>query len=273
MPRKSSAPRTSPPLWYKPSQTQSIFPRGAVPTPRHVLAAAMPFKPSILGLGLEGTPTQLAYVPAKLDYWDNNKDGCCVTSEECFAKACNSPEIFIPPSVMIPWARGNGVLNGADLSQVMDMMAKKGFVVGSQEYKDGGYQSVDYSNEPVLQAAIAEGPVKVGIDAGALPSGAGNQQGWVAQGGRSMKSEDHCVGLAGYGPAEWLFGQLGVPTPSGLSVSKSGYLLFTWSTIGFVDHDWIMSTMGEAWVRNPTTVGVPPLPAPIPVTPPDSLDW
>jgi hypothetical protein len=250
---------------------KSNFLRGAIPTPRHKLAAAMPFSP--LALGLEAPPPQCAYVPAKLDVWGNSTYGDCVSAEEAFAKACNVPEIFLSADVVISWARKHGFLNGADLVEVMDAVAKNGFVVGSQEYKDGGHQSVDFSNEPILQAALAEGPVKIGIDAGALPSGAGNQQGWYAQGGRSMKNEDHCVGLAGYGPAEWLYGQLGVPTPSALPASKSGYLLFTWSTIGFVDHDWIMSTVGEAWVRNPTTVGVPPLPDPVPVTPPDVIDW
>jgi hypothetical protein len=44
----------------------------------------------------------------------------------------------------------------------------------------------------------------------------------------------------------------------------NGY--YTWSTIGVVDHAWIMSTCVEAWTRQPTTVGVPPLPGPTPST-------
>ncbi len=264
MPRLSSAPRTTPPLWFKPSATIS-FPRGARPTPRHKLLAAVPH------LALVAPPPQCAYVPAKLDVWGNSTYGDCVSAEEAFAKACNVPEIFLSADVVIAWARKNGYLNGADLGEVMDAMAKGGFVVGGQTYDDGPHQGVDYSNETVLQSALSEGPVKIGIDASALPQGAGNQQGWYSLAGRSMKNEDHCVGLGGYGPAEWLYGQLGVPCPTALSVSKAGYLLFTWSTLGFVDHDWLMSTCGEAWVRNPTTVGVPPLPVPAPLEP--SIDW
>lgn len=241
------------------SPTAGGFLRGAHPTPRHKLLRAKPFWPM-------GTPPPgVAYVPKQLSVWGNNQHGCCVSSEEAFAKACYLPEIFIPEQTVIDWARRHNVLEGADLMQVMEMMAHDGFKVGDQVYNDGSPLGVDYTKEMVLQGALAQGPVKIGIDANALPQGAGQQQGWVGKGGsRQYRNEDHCVSLAGYGEAGWLFQQLGVPLPSGLT--GSGYLLFTWSTIGFVDHPWILSTVGEAWVRNPTTVGVPPLAPPAPVT-------
>ena len=81
-------------------------------------------------------------------------------------------------------------------------------------------------------------------------------------------SEDHCVGLWGYGPSAWLFRQLGVALPSPLTGTETGYLLYTWATIGFVDHAWIMSTVGEAWLRSPTTVGELPAPTPTPTPTP-----
>lgn len=237
------------------------FPRGAVPTPRHKLAAAMPH------VAVEAPPPQIAYIPSKLDMWGNDQYGDCVSAEEAFAKATYVPEIFIDAKTVEAWAKKHGWLNGADLTSVMDAMAKSGFVIGSQAYNDGPHLSVDYSNETALQSALAIGPVKIGIDASALPHGAGNQQGWSAFGGRpgQFHNEDHCVALCGYGPTAWLAQQLGVQPPSG---PANGYLLFTWSTIGIVDHAWIMSTCGEAWVRNPTTVGVPPLPTPTPPIPP-----
>jgi hypothetical protein len=193
--------------------------------------------------------------------------GNCVSAEEAFAKACYQPEIFIDAATVIAWAKAHGFLNGADLTSVLDAMVNDGFAIGSQTYDDGGKLSVDYSNESILQAAIVHGPVKIAIDAGALPSTAGNQQGWHATGGTpgQYPNTDHCVALCGYGPTAWLYQQLGVPLPGGLPTV--GYLLFTWSSIGFVDHAWIMSTCAEAWVRNPTTVGVPPLPAPLPPGP------
>jgi hypothetical protein len=204
--------------------------------------------------------------------WGNDQYGDCVSAEEAFAKACYNPEIFLSASVVVAWAQRYGFRDGANLTDVMDQMIKQGFPgAGNQLYDDGPYSAVDYSNEVVLQSALDSGPVKIGIDSSALPQGAGNQQGWVAVGGRphQFQNEDHCVALAGYGSAQWLFQQLNVTLPSnaGITPTTPGYLLFTWSTIGFVDHAWIMSTVGEAWLRNPTTVGVPPLPGPTPPPP------
>ena len=141
----------------------------------------------------------------------------------------------------------------------MDAMAQRGFEVNGVVYNDGPHTGVDYSREDVLQAAIAQGPVKIGIDADALPPEAGNQQGWYAVGGSpgQFGNLDHCTGLCGFGPASFLDTALGVTLPSALAPDKIGYLHFTWDTIGFVDHDWIMSTCGEAWLRSPRRFSAP----------------
>lgn len=259
-------------------QEPHLFPRGARPSPRYVLCGAPAFR------AVFAPPPQVAWVPPKLSYWGNNQYGDCVSAEEAFAKACygldgqgggKNGEIFIEDSTVISWARQNGYLNGADLGSVLKSMSQSGFQVGSQLYNDGPYHTVDYSNEGVLQAAIAQGPVKIAIGAGALPSGAGSKQGWYALGGHDSNT-DHSVSLAGYGPAGWLYDQLQVSLPSALTASMPGYLLFTWSTIGFVDHKWVMGTCVEAWIRNPTTVGIPPLTPPTPPVPtlvlPDALE-
>lgn len=247
---------------------QKKFPRGAKPTPRHKLLAATPHRPTV------AAPAQFAVVPKQLSMWGNQQYGDCVTAEEAFAKACAAlmagyPEVFVPEQTAVGWANARGFLDGAVITDVMDAMQKTGFQVGPQLYNDGPYHAVDYSNEAVLQSAISQGPVKLGLDADALPQTAGSQQGWYAVGGtpEQFRNEDHCTGLCGYGPAAWLFEQLGVPLPAALQ-GKSGYLFFTWSTIGFVDHAWIMSTVAEAWLRTPTTVGVPPLPGPTPTPTP-----
>ncbi len=252
-------------------KTGKAFPRGGKPTPRHKLLSCHPHVAT-------AAPAQFAIVPKQLSMWGNSQYGDCVSAEEAFAIACYSlmlglPQAFVTEQTVIAWAQRGGFLNGADLTEVMDSMKKKGMTIGSQLYDDGGYSGVDYSNEAVLQSAISVGPVKIAIDANALPNDAGNVQGWFAIGGRpgQFPNTDHCTGLSGYGPAEWLYQQLGVPMPSQLA-GKKGYLHFTWSTIGFVDHDWIMSTVVEAWVRNPTNIGVPPFvlptpPAPTPVPP------
>lgn len=241
------------------------FARGALPSPKHALLRAPAH------IVTAAPPAQVAYVPKQLSYWGNDRYGICVTAEEAFAKGCDCPNnpagVFITEANCIAWARSHGVLNGANLSSVMDDMIQKGFSVPPQLYNDGRYSGVDFSNETILRSAIAQGPVKIAIAADALPSGAGSQQGWWDLGTRDYRGTDHCVALNGYGAADWLFKQLEVPLPSGLRGDLQGYLLFTWSTIGFVDHRWIMGTTDEAWVRNPTTVGVPPLPIPTPPGP------
>lgn len=229
---------------------------GARPSPRHVLAAATPHRPAT------APPPQVAYVPAQLSIWGNDTYGDCVTAEEAFAKACNSPEIFLPDQTVIGWAKQNGFLEGADLSTVLDLMVKAGFVQGNATYDDGGKLAVNWSDEAALQAAIAEGPVKIAIDHTALPANAGPPSGWYAFGsGKTYPNADHCVSICGYGPMAWLCQQLGL-SQSPPYAPAAGYLLFTWGSIGIVDHAWIMSTCAEAWVRNPTTVVTGPIPGP-----------
>lgn len=243
------------------------FARGAIPSPRHVLLSATPHK-------LGAFPPQFAVVPKQLSMWGNQTYGDCVTAEEAYAKACWSimcglPETFITEQHVIDWANKHGFLNGANLVDVLVAMQKDGLQdATAHAFLNGGYNGVDYSNEMVLQSAIFSGPVKIAIDANALPPGAGNQQGWYSISGGNYPSTDHCVGLSAYGTAKYLYEQLGVALPSGLDPNTPGYLLFTWNTIGFVTHAWIMGTVTEAWVRNPTTVGqVPPTPVPVPPTP------
>lgn len=238
--------------------TPRKFMRGARRTPAQILARAPRFRER------RSAPAQIAYVPAQLSVWGNDRYGDCVTAEEAFAKACDQPEDFIPDDVVIRWAQAHGVLNGADLGTVLQMMATDGFVVGPQGYKDGVAEVVDYTNETALGQALAYGPVKIAIDANALPSGAGNQQGWYAFGGARYPNTDHCVAICGKGPASYCFSVLGVPVPAGVDPAKPAYLVFTWGTIGVVDFPWLLNTCVEAWVRVPTTVFDPPLPTPTP---------
>lgn len=240
------------------------FKRGAKPTPRAKLFAAKKFVPT----GIRALP-QVAYVPKKLDMWGNDQYGDCVSAEEAANQAMCG--VFIDPQIVIAWARKNGWLNGADLTEVMDAMQKSGFVQGGKTYGDGAYTAVDYTNETTLKAALSLSPVKLGMDASALPSGAGNQQGWYAFGGKpgQFNNEDHCTNLCGYGPASFCFQVVGAQLPAGVDPNKPCYLHYTWSTIGVVDHDWIMSTVGEAWSRNPDqTIDGQPQPNPGPTQSP-----
>lgn len=252
--------------------TERVKLRGARPTPRHKLAAAAPHK--IRGI----TPSQVIVVPTFLEAWLNDQYGDCVSAEEAFAKAAYAvmnglPETKITDTTLMAFCQKYDLLNGANLPPVMDLMASDGFHQDGVTYTDGPYHALDYSDEAVLQNAISIGPVKIGIDANALPSGAGNSNGWYASGGSpgQFNNEDHCTALCGYGPSAALFQALGVAVPTGFPAN--GYLHYTWGTIGVVDHDWIMSTVGEAWLRSPTTPGVGPTPQPPPPACPPGQHW
>jgi hypothetical protein len=221
------------------------FQRGATPSPRHRLAAAMPHAAT------SPTPSQWLWKPVTLSMWGNDVNGDCVTAEEAFAKGC-LPGTFITDNVVLSWARKNGVLNGADLTQVMDLMRTGGFVESTGTLDDGPPQSVDWTSPAILQNAIAQGPVKIGIAADQLQPvvEAHPTSGWVATGFTKDRNEDHCVSLCGYGPASWLAGQLGASA----SGDAPMYALFTWNTIGLIDPASMVAITGEAWLRNPTTV-------------------
>ena len=131
--------------------------RGALPSPRSVLAAAVPYKVPI------GAPTNFVVLPKQISFWDNYNYGDCVTAEEAFAKACNNPEIFISQDEVVAWATSHNVLNGAYLTQVMNFMQDDGFVQGAFTDDDGPYFSVDWTDASTLESAIATGPVKLGV--------------------------------------------------------------------------------------------------------------
>ncbi|MGI4751901.1 MAG: hypothetical protein ACRYFB_14810 [Janthinobacterium lividum] len=85
----------------------STMPRGAMPSPRHKLAAALPHQ--IVGT----SPANVLYHLNTLSMWGNETDGDCITAEDAFAKACYNPKIFISEQVAINWAQAHAVLKGA----------------------------------------------------------------------------------------------------------------------------------------------------------------
>ena len=224
--------------------------RGAMPSPRYRLAAATPHV--IVG----PTPPQLLYDPTKLSFWGNNQYGDCVTAEEAFAKACHVPEIFISDQEVETWAKQHNVLNGATLVEVLDWMMSGGFTQGGHTYDDGPNTAVNWTNAAILQNAIAHGPVKIGIAANQLETvwQGHPKNGWFATGFKQDNAEDHCVSLCGYGTFAWLASQLKVQLPHGINGATPGYGMFTWDTIGIIDHPSMLAITHEAWLRNPTTV-------------------
>lgn len=251
------------------------YPRGLKKTPRYKLVSAKHF----LRDGIK-IPSQILMLPKQLSMWGNDQYGDCVSASEAariaaYSVYCGLPETFIPEATLIAWAQKGGYLNGADLTDVMTDRQTRGMAdANGKLYLAGPYATVDYSNEPALQAALTIGPVNLGIDADALPSGAGNANGWFASGGSpgQFSNEDHCVPLFGFGPTPALFAAINATFNVNIQVPPNfpptAYLIFTWNTIGVVDHTWIMSTAGEAWIQNPTTVGQTPSPQPSPTPTP-----
>jgi len=225
--------------------------RGAVATPRHVLAAASPFSMFI------GAPLNHILVPKRISMWGNDVHGDCVTAEEAFAKACHSPSIFITNNTVINWATQHGVLEGANLHQVLQWMQSDGFKQKLHTYDDGPFYSVDWTNPHVLTSAISQGPVKIGVAADQLEATwqqNHGRSGWFATGYKHDANEDHCVSLCGYGSLMWLAQQLKVKLPAGVDGTRPGFALFTWNSIGIIDQPSMVAITHEAWLRTPTTI-------------------
>jgi hypothetical protein len=241
------------------------LPRGAIPSPRSALAAAMPHIPD----ANIAVPASFLMWPIQMSSWNNYTYGDCVTAEEAFAKATAAPQTFIPLATAVSWATAHGYLNGAVLSAVLTTMQTKGFPLNNKTYDDGPHLSVNWTVAATLQSAIySHGPVKIGVAAEHFQSAAPGQHGIVTPGtsGWTMygyppttaQQEDHCTSLCGYGTLAQLvalFAQHKVVVhpvagmPTGLC-----YAMFTWNSIGIIDAQTMLHMTHEAWIRNPVTV-------------------
>ncbi len=247
--------------------TGKPFKLGLIPTPPEKVAQVSRFRASRAAI-----PKAVAFNP-KLQMWGNDQYGDCVSAQEAFAKACCG--VQISDQALISWADKHDLLNGAMLPDVMELFAQDPIMVDGHRYGDGPYQSVDYTDESAVCAALAQykAPLNIAIDHSALPSGAGNQMGWYRLNvSGHYRSYDHCVGISGYGPASFMFPLYGAQVPAGVSPDKIVFGLFTWKTIGLIDISWLQAACSEMYVRNPTTTmdGVPG-PAPIVVPGPDPI--
>ena len=231
--------------------------RGARLSPRHILHAARSHR------ALAAPPPQFATAPADLQMWGNDTLGDCVSAEEAYAKLCTGQRVT--DADLVAWAQSHGYANGADLYSVLSTMQSDGLTAADgNAYDDGQPSTVDWTDPIALQSAIETGPVKIAVAADQLENVVGKTNGWLLQAAYVDTDYDHCVSLSGYGPAAWLAQQLAVPTPPGLAADALCYLLFTWSTLGFVTAQSLPAITGEAWLRSPTTLAqvTPPAPPP-----------
>lgn len=245
---------------------------GAKPSTPQQLASA----PHFLRDGRIGAPAQFARIPDKVHIWGNNRYGDCVTAEEAFAKIAAHPHVWVSEQEVIDWARRNGVLNGATLSEVLEEMRTRGLLASDgKRYQDGRAFVVDYRDRATLCDAIYKGPVKIAVASGPLIDSLNRNDGrtgWAGTDYRTNNRTDHCTAYLGYGPASFLYGELAKKYPEArmpdhVRPDEFGYLMFTWGTIGFVTERSHLAICREAWVREPTTDGFPE-PAPTPDPPP-----
>jgi hypothetical protein len=241
------------------------LPRGAIPSPRSDLAAAMPHIPD----ASIAVPPSFLMWPIEMSSWNNYVYGDCVTAEEAFAKATAAPQTFIPLATAVAWATAHGYLNGAGLSAVLTTMQTAGFPFNNKTYDDGVHNSVNWTNPAILQSAIfSHGPVKIGVAAEDFQTAAPGQHGIVTPGtsGWTMygypptngSQEDHCTSLCGYGTLAQLvtlFAQhkLTVHPVAGMPTGIC-YAMFTWNSIGIIDQQSMLNMTHEAWIRNPVTI-------------------
>ena len=177
---------------------------GAFPSPRHKLAAAQPFRPTLTAI-----PATWGVVAPLYRMWGNDRYGVCVTSEEAanianFCAASGIPGHVLTDDEVITWARRNGFLNGAYLEEVMDKLqvaARDGLPGGLAKHFVGPYRAVDWHDRPALCAAIYESraQVNIGIASSGLNNQPGDDNGWIVLSASKSRSIDHCVGLCGYG--------------------------------------------------------------------------
>ena len=190
-----------------------------------------------------------------------------MTAGEAAAKATTG--VFITDETVIAWATAHGDLNGADIETVLTQFQTGGFEQDGNTYNDGPHTSVDWTCPATLQSALSQGPVKIGVAAAQLQNvpNAGVSNGWFATGFTPDSNLDHDTELFGYGTIAWLAECLGVTVPAGVDGTQPGYAIFTWSTVGIIDAPSLLAIVGEAWLRNPTTVVVGTAPQPAdPVT-------
>jgi hypothetical protein len=240
------------------------MPRGAIPSPRHELAAAMPHIPDP---NIAVPPAFLMW-PVQMSSWNNYVYGDCVSAEEAFAKATaaspGAPPLFFSEAAVVAWASAHGYLNGTTLTAVLTTMQTDGFPHSHKKYNDGPFHSVNWVNQTILQSAIyTHGPVKIGVGADDFQSNAHGlvtpgTSGWAMYHYPKHLPEDHCVSLCGYGhlaQLEALFKKhnVTVKVPKGMPTGLC-YAMFTWNSIGIIDEQSMLNMTYEAWIRNPVTI-------------------
>jgi hypothetical protein len=273
---------------YRPESSAEVFvPSGALPTPNHELASAQPYRPS------GAAPESFLAWPIEIGFWGNEKASNSIWAEEAFAKACAEPKVFIPADVVLLTAQECGSSNFARFMQThgfqMDRMAYLDGPFNKIDWTNtaalnGAIANVGAVKIGVATASLTSSPQGQVTHSQVTPNQVTPNQvtpnqvtpnqvtpnqvtpnqvtpgtsGWAIYGLPTGQPGNHCASLCGYGPLAALaslFERYGVNVnvPSGMPAELC-YAMFTWGSIGIVDHQSLMNITGEAWVRNPTTI-------------------
>lgn len=249
----------------------------------HRLLMTTPFR-LIRRTGLNAAPAAMAWLVAVLSYWLNNIDGDCVTAESCANAATVNDDFIISDAAVLAFAGKYGLLHGADLNQVNQLMQFPGLADGPALFTEGPMAAVDWRNWEELTAALFElapggGMLKIAIDATELERAANDSTPFnFAFGFRGVKEVDHCTGLAGYGTVQALLAVLNklyassVALPAGIDPNAPALIMFSWKRYFLIDWASLkkaMQTGGECYIRHPSsTMGTIAPPAPPPPKPP-----
>jgi hypothetical protein len=239
-------------------------------------------------------PAALAWLVAVLSYWLNQQDGDCVTAESCANAATGNNDYIISDQAVQSFGQRYGLLNGADLANVNQIMQSDGLPDNTKLFKEGPIAAVDWTNWEEMTAALSElgpagGLLKIAIDATELEGAANDSLPFnFAFNFRGGNGTDHCTGLAGYGTAQSLLDALNalyaakaqaagqsyssISLPSGIDPATPSLAMFSWKRYFIID--WtslknIMRNGGECYIRQPSSImttnpnpGPGPSPAP-----------
>jgi hypothetical protein len=229
-------------------------------------------------------PAQWSIISPKNSMFLNDTDGDCVLAGECVNINAHwflvtGQPVIVPDAEVQTYGSKHGILNGADLLQVVGMMSvtnSDGLTYSSGTantmYCDGVGSAVNQQDRASICSACysCSGSLKMGVAGNDLSRiNAGNSNGWYL-GSCQSTNIDHNVEMLGYGTAAYCFGVLNVPIPAGVDPNQFCYLVNTWSTIGVVNAA-VVETSGwcnEIDMRTPTSIALTSVGPPVNPPPP-----
>jgi hypothetical protein len=252
--------------------------RGYLPPSRHRLLMTVPYR---LVRKVKAVPAFFATLCSELSYFLNQVDGDCVTAEECQNINTGTGHVAADADVQ-SFARQYGLLNGAELPQVMQIMETDGFPSGGTVYKDGPFAGVNWKDYSELCAALVEfqasggqpTQIKLGVAADQMEAAMNDAQPFsFFVGFQPDPNIDHCTAIVGFGTAAACLAALNekygtnIALPSTLAPTAQALIHWTWKQYQIMDFASLVNVCDEAYLRNPSLTSPAPGPAPTPVPP------